>query len=232
MRVIKNTAPLVSAALALVLGGCAINHVGALVESIRESFVDDISDDMRRSIGQLQKMAYAQMYVRLPDRKEAVFILSEHRKGEPDVWIGGNGVMLAFDPPLVRWTSGFDSDLDFAVSVKDGALAQYLRSMSDTIFSDAPSVVWVRRRGGNDWIEQVSWISDRQEVYFEGIAYTGPALRITEQVRTTGSAETIERKYWIETKTRSLLRMEGALLAGTKPLIFEWIRVPDPAAPR
>lgn len=231
MRVLKKAAPAVTA-VAFLLGGCAINNVDVLVESIRDSFVDDVSDEMRGNIAKLQWMAYAQMYVRLPDRKEAVFILSEHSKGEPDVWIGGNGVAIAFDAPLVSWTSGLDSDIDFSVPVKDGALAQYLRSASDDVFADAPSVVWMRRRGSSDWIEQVSWIEERQEVYFQGLAYTGPALRITEQVRTTGRPETIERRYWIETRTRTLLRMEGPLFAGTEPLVFEWIRVPDPSESR
>ncbi|MEQ1439404.1 hypothetical protein AAG565_08575 [Fontimonas sp. SYSU GA230001] len=215
---------------ALLVSGCIYNPVAPVGQAVRESLVDGISDEMRGRLIHLRGMEYALLYMRLPDRREAAFILAERGGSRaPDVWVGGDGVSIGIDAPYVNWTSGFANDVEFLTTVRSGALRDFLQQGKEFMFPGAPAVMWGRRKGYDAWIEQIAWNCDRQEVYYRGLAYEGPALLITECVETTGRPGHFERKYWIDTRRRAVLRMTGPIWADSKPLYMEWVRVPDPA---
>lgn len=227
-----------AAAVVLVLvagavSGCAVGGVGMVVEAARESFADEMSPRIKRELSRLQEMPYAQLYARFPDREEAVFLLAEQNPDlGQDLWIGSGGVSLAMEGPNIRYTQGLSTDITASESVRDGAVALHMKRKVNEVLPTEASVLWLHAAAATDWLEQIGTIERVQEVYYQGFAYTGPAIRVSERVRTTGKAGSFRRVFWIEPRTRSLLRMETRIWPESRPIVLEWVRVPNRADAR
>jgi len=227
----RRLRPLLRAAM-LVLAtamtsGCVVTGVSPMIEAVRDSYRDDISKSMQRDLLRLRDIPYAQLYARFPDREEAVFLLAQQDPVlRQDLWIGSHGVSMVIQGPAIRSTSGLTTDIAAGEPLQPGAVAQYLAG-SGELRVGAQSVGWLQPAGSRNWIEQIGTVEQLQNVEYEGFAYTGPALRITERVRTTGKPGSFQRRFWVEPRARALLRMETRLLPDSGQIVLEWIRVPD-----
>lgn len=229
VRAVLGAATLAAVSLT---AGCvaAPGYVELLKEAVTESFVEGMSAPVRNRLNQLREVPYAQLYVRSLSGEEAVFILAEQdRASGYDLWIGSSGVTFVMDRLYLRHTDGLLVDVEGSELVREGALLRYLHGEDVRIDVGDSSVMWLRTSASVEWQEQIGAIQSVQDVGYQGFAYTGPALRVVENVTVTGQPGGFERRYWIETGTRSLLRMETRLVSDAEPMILEWIRTPDRA---
>jgi hypothetical protein len=214
--------------LATLLGGCNMLGFGGLVEATRDTFSNDMSPEIRTMLQRLRDVPYAQLYVRYAGTEEAVFLLAEQKlPGGQDLWIGSSGVRLTMQGPNIRFTDGMIIDIEGSESVRDGAVRSFLLGETDEIQPYDPSVTWLKTSEAEDWIELRAVADQVQEVVYQGFAYTGPALKVTERVQVTGQRGEFRRLYWIEPRTRALLRMTTQIGADSRPIILEWVRTPD-----
>ncbi|MGB0219090.1 MAG: YjbF family lipoprotein [Sinimarinibacterium flocculans] len=213
----------------ILLSGCnALVGTSGLVDAARDVFSDDISPEIRAQLRGLRDIPYAQLYVRFAGTEEAVFLLAEQKlPGGQDLWIGSGGVKLAMQGPHVRFTDGMVIDIIESESVRDGAVWAFLQGETDEIQPYDPSVVWIKTSESREWIEQRAVAEQVQEVIYQGFAYTGPAIKISERVQVTGQRGEFRRLYWIEPRTRSLLRMSTQIGTDSRPIVLEWVRTPD-----
>lgn len=221
-------------ALALVsLSGCAYVNLGPLPASVESSFEGEMSGFVALQLQKLRSMPYGQLYVREPSGRELVFILSEQdARRDLSIWQGSGGVSLTLQGPTIRQSSGMQVDVVRSETAQEGGLARYLARRTDELRVVDQGTTFVQTSESDRLLEQTSTIESVQQVYYQGFAYTGPALRVIEQVQTTGQPSSQRRVSWIETRTRSLLRMETPVAPDTDPVTIEWIRVPNRLDPR
>src|SRR5690606_36969865 len=124
-------------------------------------------------------------------------------------------------------SGGMQVDVVRAETAQDGGLARYLARRTDELRVIEQGTTFVQTSESDRMLEQISTIESVTQVYYQGFAYTGPAMRVIEQIRTTGYPSTQQRVSWIETRTRSLLRMETPVAPDSDPVTIEWIRVPN-----
>jgi hypothetical protein len=218
---------------ALSTSGCAVFGTETLAEAARSSFADGMSPQIREQLIRLRDVPYGQLYMRFVGKEEAVFLLSEQNlQGGYDVWVGSAGVKLAMQGPFIHHTEGLLVDVTASQPVRDGAIWAYLRGETDEIRPQSPSVVWMKTSDTADWVEHTATVESIQEVLYSGFAYTGLALKIEERVSVTGLRGEFRRVYWIEPRTRSLLRMITPIGRDDRSIVLEWIRVPDRTAAR
>ncbi|MES0872495.1 hypothetical protein [Sinimarinibacterium thermocellulolyticum] len=210
------------------LTGCNTLGIGGIVEAARDTLADDMSPEIRTYLRRLHDMPYAQLYVRYAGTEEAVFLLAEQKlAGGQDLWIGGGGVKLALQGPHIRYSDGMIIDIEASEPVRDGAVWSYLQGETDEIQPHDPSVIWLKTSESEHWIEQRALAEQVQEVAYQGYAYAGPALEVSERVQVTGQRGQFRRLYWIEPRSRTLLRVRTQIGTDSRPIVIEWLRVPD-----
>lgn len=215
------------------LSGCNLFGTQKVVDAARVSFSSDMSPEIRRQLERLRDVPYGQLYVRYSGQEEAVFLLAEQNlPGGYDLWIGSSGVKLAMQGASVRYTEGMLTDITASQSVRNGSVAVFLRRESDEIRPQDPSIVWLKTSESDQWVEQTAVVESIEEVLYAGMAYTGTVLKVVERVWVTGQRGDFERLLWIEPRTRSLLRMSTRIGTDDRPIVLEWVRVPDRADPR
>jgi hypothetical protein len=218
---------------ALSTSGCAVFGTETLADAARSSLSDEMSPEIKMQLMRLRSVQFAQLYVRFVGKEEAVFLLGEQNiPGGYDLWIGSAGVRLAMQGPNIHHTEGLLVDITASQPVRDGAVWAYLRNETDEIRPQSPSVVWLTTSDSEGWLEQTATVESIQEVLYSGFAYTGLAIKVEERVRVTGRRGEFRRLYWIEPRTRALLRMSTQIGADDRPIVLEWIRVPDRADTR
>ncbi|MDD3764810.1 MAG: YjbF family lipoprotein [Nevskiales bacterium] len=229
----RALAAICALALTVFLGGCGIRNLDLVADSARNTFTSGISPDVAVGIQRLREMPYAQMYGRFGKREEAVFILAEQNKANGrDLWIGGLGVSLVMQGADLIATDGLAHDLVASESIRSGAVQLYLDGTADAVLPAEKSVRLLKASASDEWFEQIATVERVQEVYYQGLAYSGPAIRVTERVRTTGQRGSFRRETWIESSRRAVLRVHTQMSAASDPIVLEWIRVPDRADPR
>jgi hypothetical protein len=213
---------------ALSTSGCAVFGTETLAEAARTAFSDEMSPAIKYQLTRLRSVPFAQLYVRFVGKEEAVFLLGEQNiPGGYDLWVGSAGVKLAMQGPNIHFTDGLLVDITAAQPVRDGAVWAFLRGETDEIRPQSPSAIWMTTSDAEDWVEQTATVESIQEVLYSGFAYTGLAIKVEERVSVTGRRGEFRRLYWIEPRTRSLLRMSTQIGLDDRPIVLEWIRVPD-----
>jgi hypothetical protein len=218
---------------AMSTSGCAVFGTETLAEAARTAFSDEMSPAIKTQLTRLRSVPFAQLYVRFVGKEEAVFLLAEQNvPGGHDLWIGSAGVKLAMQGPNILYTEGLLVDITAAQPVRDGAVWAFLRGETDEIRPQSAAVVWMTTSDTEGWVEQTATVESIQEVLYAGFAYTGLAIKVEERVQVTGRRGEFRRLYWIEPRTRALLRMSTQIGTDDRPIVLEWIRVPDRADSR
>ncbi len=213
--------------ITLLISGCQINNIGLVSDAARATFLEDFTPATKRKLSKIHELTYAQLAVRWSDRQEVLFLLASRNKSLDEFsWIGGSGVKLSTQGPFVATTQGFASDIETSEVVEKGAIHAYLLRETDSLEAGKPSVQRIRNAKQQNWIQLVGGVTRVQLVYYQSLAFTGVVQEVRETVRVDGLS-TLKRTYWIEPKTRSLLRIQGDLTEDLRNVVLVWTRVPD-----
>jgi hypothetical protein len=216
------------ALIAASASGCAVLGTDTLADAARSSFADGMSPQINAQLIRLRGVPFGQLYMRFVGKEEAVFLLSEQNlQGGYDLWVGSGGVKLAMQGPNIHHTEGLLVDVTASQPLRDGAIWAYLRGETDEIRPQGPAVIWMTTSDAEGWAEHTATVESIEEVLYSGFAYTGLALKVEESVTVTGRRGAFRRLYWIEPRTRALLRMSTPIGLDARPVVLEWIRVPD-----
>lgn len=213
--------------LCLMQSACYITNVGTVADAAKAEFRQDLSPSVKKKLDRLSQLNYAQMIGRFPERLEAVFLLAEKSpKSSREKWIGGGGISLVTDRGFLVKTEGLLPGISASEIVRAGAIADFLSGKSESLADGNKSVQKIQDANLGQWFELTGAVEKSQDIYYESDVFSGLVKEVTEKVTVTGHSGSLKRVYWIESKTRSLLRVEGDFAPDLKNVSLIWLRVP------